>query len=517
MTYARAMSVGLVGMRGHLVEVEADIASGLPGAVITGLPDTSVMQARDRVRAAIGNVGANWPSNRITVSLLPATLPKHGSAFDVAVATAVLCADEQLPADSLAGLVMLGELGLDGRVLPIRGVLPAVVAASDAGVDRVLVPAVNAAEARLVPGVEVVAVDTLGHVLARLRGEPTEPVSEPTQPAARQRPPLDLAEVIGQDDARHALVVAAAGGHHLAMFGPPGSGKTMLAERLPGLLPTLADDEALEVTAVHSVAGALPPGSPLLRQPPYQAPHHTSSVASLVGGGTGLARPGMLSLAHRGVLFLDEAPEFATGTLDALRQPIETGEVVLARSGGVTRYPARVQLVLAANPCPCSSATGERVCICSPRTRMRYLARISGPLLDRIDLQITLRPVTRAQLLLDTPGDTTSATAAGRVLAARQAAAARWKADEGHPGGPPPGRPWRTNAEVPGHALRGRYRLPRTVTRTADAELDRGAVSARGYDRILRAAWTFADLEGRSAPNAGDVDEATCFRMRRAA
>jgi magnesium chelatase family protein len=217
------------------------------------------------------------------------------------------------------------------------------------------------------------------------------------------------------------------------------------------------------------------------------------------------------------VLFLDEAPEFATGTLDALRQPVETGEVVLARSGGVTRYPARVQLVLAANPCPCSSATGDKVCICSPRTRMRYLARISGPLLDRIDLQITLRPVTRAQLLQEASGETSTAGAAARVRAARKAAAARWTADEGGPGGPPPGRSWHTNAEVPGHALRGRYRLPRSVTRTADAELDRGTVSARGYDRILRVSWTFADLEGRPEPNAGDVDEATCFRMRRAA
>jgi len=507
MSFARAASIALVGVQGHLVEVEAHLAQGLPGLVITGLPDPAVAEARDRVRAAVLNSGESWPAQRITVGLGPAWLPKHGSGFDLAVAAAVLAAAGALPCAALAGAALVGELGLDGRLRPVRGVLPAVLAAVRAGVTRIVVPAMNAAEARLVPAAEVVGVASLRSLLAFARGGllPDEPVPA-ADPAATEAPPPDLADVVGQELGRTAVEVAAAGGHHLALFGPPGAGKTLLAERLPGVLPPLEIDAALEVTAIHSVAGVLPAGSPLIRRAPYQAPHHSASAAALVGGGSGLAKPGALSLAHRGVLLLDEAPEFSSRVLDALRQPIERGEVVIARSGGVARYPARVQLVLAANPCPCASAAGDVACTCSSITRRRYLGRISGPLLDRIDIQMELLPVRASALLMEDLKMEESAVVARRVVAARATATERWRAHG-----------WRTNAEVPGGALRGRWRLPRRVTAGVDKLVDTGQLSARGYDRVLRMSWSVADLAGRTVPSIEDVNEATFFRTRGAA
>jgi magnesium chelatase family protein len=508
MGVARVLSVGLVGVRGHVVEVEADLAQGLPGLVITGLPDTALGEARDRLRAAVGNSRLRWPSRRITIGLSPAWLPKHGSSFDLAMAAAVLCADGVLPERGLSGAIVLGELALDGRVRPVRGVLPAVLAASRLGVHRAVVPAPNVLEARLVPEADVVGVATLAGLAAYLRGdaEPVEPGADADGADPDALPP-DLADVQGQDVGRRAVEVAAAGGHHLFLTGPPGSGKTMLAERLPGVLPPLPLQAALEVTAVHSVAGTLPAGGPLVRRPPYQAPHHTASVAALVGGGSGIARPGALSLAHYGVLFLDEAPEFASGVLDALRQPLERGEVVLARSGGVACYPARVQLVLAANPCPCASSAGEDRCVCSSAARRRYLGRLSGPLLDRVDLQVTLLPVGLSALLAgDGAAAQATAVVAERVARARAAAAERWQRHG-----------WRTNSEVPGQALRGCYRLPRGVRTSLDRKVDTRAVSARGYDRVLRVAWTLADLAGKDQPDEGDVAFATDLRLGQAA
>ncbi|MDG4808358.1 YifB family Mg chelatase-like AAA ATPase [Micromonospora sp. WMMD1120] len=501
MSYAKVLCVGLVGVTGHLVEVEADLAVGLPAVVISGLPDTALHEARDRVRAAVVNSGQRWPNRRITLNLLPATLPKFGSAFDLAIAAALLGGSGELPLLPLEGVVVLGELGLDGTVRPVRGVLPMVAAAAQAGVERVIVPVGNAAEAAVIPGVRVRAVDSLHRLVAFVRdGAPL------LDPPCAEPPPMvdgpDLAEVAGQQLGRRALEVAAAGGHHVALLGPPGAGKTMLAQRLPSILPELDDEAALEVTALHSVAGLLPPGVRLLRRPPFQAPHHTASVASLVGGGSGLARPGAVSLAHRGVLFLDEAPEFSKGALEALRQPLEDGHVQLSRSGGSTRYPARTQLVLAANPCPCAQPGGDAHCECSPLVRRRYLGRLSGPLLDRIDVQIRLLPVRAAELMATGDDVEPSATVAARVVAARQAAAARWT-DLGR----------RLNAEVGGpHLRRPPWRLPASVTSELRGRLDCGSLSARGFDRVIRMAWTIADLDGRDRPDREDVREATQLR-----
>ncbi|MEU8008205.1 YifB family Mg chelatase-like AAA ATPase [Micromonospora parva] len=501
MSYAKVLCVGLVGVTGHLVEVEADLAAGLPAVVISGLPDTALHEARDRVRAAVVNSGQRWPNRRITLNLLPATLPKFGSAFDLAIAAALLGGSGELPLLPLEGVVVLGELGLDGTVRPVRGVLPMVAAAARAGVARVIVPVGNAAEAAVIPGVRVRAVDTLHRLVAFVRdGTPLiEPPSDIPAPAAGGP---DLAEVAGQQLGRRALEVAAAGGHHVALLGPPGAGKTMLAERLPSILPELDDEAALEVTALHSVAGLLPPGGRLLRRPPFQAPHHTATVPSLVGGGSGLARPGAVSLAHRGVLFLDEAPEFSKGALEALRQPLEHGRIQLSRSGGGTVYPARTQLVLAANPCPCAKPAGDAHCECSPLARRRYLGRLSGPLLDRIDVQVRLMPVRAAELMATDGGVEPSATVATRVAAARQAAAARW-ADLGR----------RLNAEVDGPYLRRPpWRLPARVTVELRGRLDSGSLSARGFDRVIRMAWTIADLDGRDRPDQDDVREALQLR-----
>jgi magnesium chelatase family protein len=307
--------------------------------------------------------------------------------------------------------------------------------------------------------------------------------------------------VVGQAVGRRAVEVAAAGGHHLLFTGPPGSGKTMLAERLPGVLPPLGVDEALEVTAVHSVAGLLAADAPLVRRPPYQAPHHSASAAALVGGGSRQARPGAASLSHRGILFLDEAPEFQAGVLDALRQPLESGEVAIARSGGVARYPARFQLVMAANPCPCAAPAGEAECRCTSMARRRYIGRISGPLLDRLDLQVQLQPVAPGQLLDGLGAVEPSAAVAARVAAARALAADRLR-----------GTGWKINADVPGPALRSRWRLPAAVTAAADVRLDRGGLSARGYDRVLRVAWSVSDLAGQTRPTVTDVEEAVALR-----
>ncbi|WP_127782737.1 YifB family Mg chelatase-like AAA ATPase [Rhodococcus sp. X156] len=502
MALGRAHSVAVSGVDGQLVEIEAYLGNGLPGVHLVGLPDTALQESRDRVRAAVANSGEKWPTRRITLALSPATLPKVGSVYDVALACAVLRASGEVPARAMETTVLLGELALDGRLRRVRGVLPALLAARSAGWQRALVPTDTLAEAGLVDGIEVYAAPTLRAALAWLRG-----AGELQRPGARvvaeQHLSTDLDEVVGQPEARWALEVAAAGAHHLLLTGPPGTGKTMLAQRLPGLLPPLGDEEALEVTAIHSVAGLLSAEQPLITRPVFVAPHHTASVSALVGGGSGLARPGAVSQAHRGVLFLDECPEFSARALEALRTPLEDGEVRIARRDGVARYPARFQLVLAANPCPCAPAR-ELDCVCPPTARRRYLGRLSGPLLDRVDLRVRMRALASSALSAEAPEST--AAVRERVGQAREAAAQRWS-----------GHGWRTNAEVPGPALRQRFRLDRAALAPLEQALRKGQITARGADRALRVSWTLADLAGAASPGAAEVSTALGFRDRRAA
>lgn len=498
MGLGRAFSVAVRGVDGVIVEIEADIASGLPGVHLVGLPDTALQESRDRVRAAITNCGNEWPMSRLTLALSPATLRKVGSVYDLALAAAVLSAHTKTVWARLEKSVLLGELALDGRVRPVHGVLPAVLAAKQEGWPLVVVPDDNLAEASLVDGIEVCGVRTLRQLQAWLDGKGSL-LPRVAAPGRAPESTADLADVVGQGQARYAVEVAAAGAHHLILTGPPGIGKTMLAQRLPGLLPPLSSAESLEVTAIHSVAGLLAGDTPLITRPPFVAPHHTSSVAALVGGGSGFARPGAVSRAHRGVLFLDEFAELRSSALEALRTPLEDGEIRLARRDGVACYPARFQLVLAANPCPC--APPKLVdCVCSAQAKLRYRGKLSGPLVDRVDLRVELHPVS-AGAFAPQAGES-SAVVRERVAAARVAAQERWK---------PYGIG--TNAEVSGSLLRRKFRLPRSVMEPLRTALDRGTISMRGADRCLRVAWTLADLAGRTMPAHADVAAALSFRQ----
>lgn len=501
MTIGKMKAVSLQGLLGSLIEIECDISDGIPMYSLLGLPDTSLQESRERVRAALTNTGQKWPNKKVTVSLSPAWLPKSGPAFDLAIALSLLVADGVLPQGPLEGAIVLGELALDGAIRPVRGVLPSLIAAFKAGITRAIVPAANQGEAELMEQMEILAFSDISQIYSWLTtGE--YPFSEFTeQEVSHEEEVLDFADVAGQQAARFAAEVAATGGHHLLLIGPPGAGKTMIASRIPTILPPLTMEEALEVTAIHSISGGLRDRSAISRTAPIIAPHHSASRASIVGGGGRDIQPGAISLGHRGVLFIDEAPECAAGILDALRQPLESGQITIARQSGNVTFPAQFLLVLAANPCPCGKYSGKgRGCTCTSLQVRRYLGKLSGPLMDRIDIRVTVDPVGRVELASQELGES-SADIRTRVIEARKLAAIRFKDEK-----------WSLNAEIPARALRRDYAPVREAMNFLHDELDQERITARGLHKVMRLSWTLADLAGRKQPGLKEVQSA--FQLR---
>lgn len=496
---ARAYTVAFLGIEARLVEVQCAITPGLPAFSVVGLPDKAVSEARDRVRSALSAMAVALPSRRITVNLSPADLPKEGSHFDLPIALALLAALDIIPAEAAERAVALGELSLDGSLVAVIGALPAALAAAESG-RTLLCPGDSGAEAAWVGAAEVIGADSLGDVVRHCTGQSPLAPARPGEVHTPSRVP-DLRDVKGQERAKRALEIAAAGRHHVMLVGTPGSGKSMLAARLPGILPPLTPAEALETSMVHSLCGLLDQGG-ISRTRPFRRPHHTASMAAIVGGGRG-AGPGEISLAHNGVLFMDEFPEFSRTVLETLRQPIETGEVVVARANAHVKYPCRFLLVAAANPCRCGYLSDPaRACARAPACGADYMGRISGPLMDRFDLRLEVPPVSFMDL--DLPGDgETSATVAARVAAARQVQADRYAA---HPH-------LHQNADAEGRVLDEIARPDAEGRNLLTRSAERFRLSARGYHRILRVARTIADLDGSETVRRPHIAEALSFRL----
>ena len=514
MGWATARTVTLTGVSGHVIDVQADVTQGLVSTTMVGRPDPSVSEARDRCRSAIVNSKLEWPSTRrVTILLSPADIPKRGPHLDLAIAVAVVAASEEVRRIDLQGRVLLGELTLDGGLRAVRGVLPMVMAARAHGLTCAIVPEPNVAEACMVPGIDVVGVRSLAQTVAVLRDEPV-PDAPPVEPLSagnllswrgdRRTEELDLADVHGMGDARYALEVAAAGAHHLLLSGPKGAGKTTLAERLPGLLPDLDVEERLELSAVHSLSGELPAAAVAGVRPPFRAPHHSATKVSVLGGGTGRVHPGEISRALHGVLFLDEFPHFSSDIIESLRQPLEHGEVTIARGDEVATFPARAMVVLASNPCPCGDYhpdIRESRCVCPEVRRRSYREKISGPVSDRIDIVRHISPLKPYELHDPLARPESTAQVRARVEAARARQRERYD-----------GTDWRVNADVPGPALATRWPLSPDGQQLLDDQLRAGRITRRGAARAHRLAWTVADLRGLDRPGSAELDVALRLR-----